>query len=136
MEPLTQSQHRRRQIIFGVILTLAIPIVNSFLSRWGLPSIPVYVTSPPAITSSSGQVTGSSDVGTDDPFYEDQTNHGRLIPCGNRGFPDAGRDLRPRLQFRIHLRCQRRETRLSPQQKSNSTVPVEAPACTFLKEVI
>ena len=124
MDTLTAAQHRRRQIIFGIILTILIPVVNQFLNRWGLPSIPPFVTPPPTTTSSSGGVTENFAEPTADPFFSDQVPPGNLVQCGRRGFPDGEIGTRPRLQFRRPLRFHRRETRRSPRSNNNPTVPV------------
>jgi hypothetical protein len=136
MDTLTAAQHRRRQIIFGVVLTILIPIVNQILSRWGLPSIPTYVAPPPATTSSSGVLSGSRGVDADGRSFSDQVSRGNLIPCGVRGFNDGEIGTRPRLQFRRPLRFHRRETRRSPHLKNNPTIPVESPACTLFERTV
>ena len=124
MDTLTAAQHRRRQIIFGIVLTILIPVVNQFLNRWGLPSVPLFVAPQPTIISPSGAVTENFAEQPADPFFSDQVPPGNLVQCGRRGFPDGEIGTRPLLQFRRPLRFHRRETRRSPRSNNNPTVPV------------
>jgi hypothetical protein len=124
MENLTAAQHRRRQIIFGIVLTILIPIVNQFLNRWGLPSLPPFVAPEHATTSSSGVSFVDPDVTPAARFFLDPGTGSNLVQCSVLGCFARDRDPRPQLQSRRPLRFHRREIRRSPPSKSNPTVPV------------
>lgn len=128
MDQLTAAQHRRRQIIFGIVLTILIPIVNQFLNRWGLPSLPLPAASPPGTISSSGGITGELGSDADARFFLDGSEKGNLVPCGIFCRDRSDLSPRPRLQFRRPLRFNRRELRRSPQSNHSPTIPVELPS--------
>jgi len=124
MQPLTAAQHRRRQIIFGIVLTIAIPIVNSFLSHWGLPSIPIYVQPAPIAATSSGATSALPDAPPDSPFFADQETAAHLIQCSRRGFSDGGETRQHRFPRHPRSRFPRNKRPSQNQSPGSCTIPV------------